>query len=304
VNQTASSLSTEVQNERAKLSQVLSEHQGQFSTAQEARNKEFSEALRTGQQELATLRSEYQAQFSTGQDIRSKEFTDAQGLRQTKFNELLADYEKKLSAQDAEFTQERSKLLEQKQNALETLILEFSNDARNVLSDIQKKREDVEKLVGVIGNLGVTSGYLRNANSARLAMLIWQGVTVASLIALVVVAYITLSVLDLKDGHYNWEAFAGRVLLLASLGVLAAYGGSQADKQFIEEKRNRKLALELEAIGPYLAPLPEEEQNRFRVKVGELSFGQDDRDHLVHRKSPVSMVDVLDQSEAKRSSIF
>lgn len=124
-------------------------------------------------------------------------------------------------------------------------------------------------------------------------MWIWQGVTVASLVALIVTAYITLSVLDIKSGHYNWEAFAGRVLLLCSLGVLAAYGGSQADKQFIVERRNRKLALELEAIGPYLSPLPEDEQNKFRVSVGEKSFGREDQDHLAHRKSPVSMLDAL-----------
>jgi hypothetical protein len=46
------------------------------------------------------------------------------------------------------------------------------------------------------------------------------------------------------------------------------------NKLFGEERRIRKLALELEAIGPYLAPLSVEEQNRFRLEIGELSFGR------------------------------
>ena len=298
LGQTTTALTTEVQNERAKLAQVVSDHQGQFSSSQEARSKEFSDAMRTAQQELTKLSSDYQSQFSSGQDLRSNEFTGAQGIRQNKFNELLADYEKKLTAQDADFTQGRNELLRKNDDALVELQSNFNESAKFLLEEIQSKKADVEKLVGVIGNLGVTSGYLRNANNARISMWIWQCVTVLSLIALVVTAYITLSVLNGQGGHYNWEAVVGRVLLLASLGVLAAYGGSQADKQFIEEKRNRKLALELEAIGPYLSSLPAEEQNRFRVNVGERSFGRDDQDHLVHRKSPVSVFDAL---KSKRS---
>lgn len=42
------------------------------------------------------------------------------------------------------------------------------------------------------------------------------------------------------------------------------------------ERRNRKLALELEAIGPYLAPLPEERQLEFRLALGDRTFGRED----------------------------
>jgi hypothetical protein len=34
------------------------------------------------------------------------------------------------------------------------------------------------------------------------------------------------------------------------------------------------LALELEAIGPFLAPLEKEKQDEFRLKIGDRSFGQ------------------------------
>jgi hypothetical protein len=58
--------------------------------------------------------------------------------------------------------------------------------------------------------------------------------------------------------------------------------------------------LELEAIGPYLAPLPTDEQNKFRIQIGDRSFGrEDDTGHKPRRKSPVSVVDLLKSKEGQ-----
>src|ERR1700679_3373915 len=93
-------------------------------------------------------------------------------------------------------------------------------------------------------SLGVTSGYLKAANQAKYAMWFWPFLTVTALVMLSWLAYHTLGLLEDGKGQFNWGGFAGRVLLLTSLGVIAAYSGSQADKLFGDERRNRKLALE------------------------------------------------------------
>jgi hypothetical protein len=289
-----------VQIEQSKLSQISSDYQGQFSVSQEKRNQEYTSTLRLAQQELTKLVTEYQGQFSAGQDARSKEFAEAQGTRQTKYSELSADYDKRLSAQDAEFTVQRKALEQLWEGKIKALSENFESAAGQILEAIREKEQHVEKLVGVIGNLGVTSGYLRRANQALITMRIWQGATLTALIALSVAAYRTLGLLEDSKGAFSWGGFAGRVLLLTSFGVIAAYCGSQADKLFTDEKRNRKLALELEAIGPYLAPLPIDEQNKFRLQMGELSFGKDHEfDSRLHGKSPVSVLHLLKSKEGK-----
>ena len=131
-------------------------------------------------------------------------------------------------------------------------------------------------------------------------MWFWQAITVTAMVVLSVLAFRTLPLLEDSKGQFNWGGFAGRVLLLGSLGVIAAYAGSQGDKLFEVEKRNRKLALELEAIGPYLAPLPEDEQNKFRIQIGERSFGRDDGGGgKTHSKSPATILDLLKSKEGK-----
>jgi hypothetical protein len=133
-------------------------------------------------------------------------------------------------------------------------------------------------------------------------MWFWQSVTVSAMIVLSILAYRTLPLLEDSSGHFNWGAFAARVLLLGSLGVIATYAGSQADKNFDIEKRNRKLALELEAIGPYLAPLSREDQDKFRVQIGERSFGRDDDGIVKTRgKSPSSLLDLVKSKEVKEA---
>ena len=286
-NQSVEELRNKIEAERQRLSQVTTDYQSQFSTAQEARAKEFIEALRTAQQDVSKIISDYQGQFSSAQDTRSKEF-----------RESLSEYEKRLSAQDAEFTKARIEFIKQNNDSVEVLRREYEGNATKVLTEIDEKRKYVEDLVGVIGNLGVTSGYLTTANESKRIMWGWQGTTVLSLVALAWMAFKTLGMLEDAAGHFSWPGFAGRVVFLASLGVLAAYSGVQADKLFTEEKRNRKMALELEAIGPYLAPLPVEEQNKFRLEIGRRSFGKE-LEAVLHRKSPTSIVDAINSKQAQ-----
>jgi hypothetical protein len=291
-------LAASIQAEQQKLAQIVSDQQGQFSTAQEARSKEFTEGLRLAVEGYTRLVTDYQGQFSVAQDTRSKEYAAAELARQNKYNETIAEFSKKLADQDTEFTKQRTAVVTASELELAGLVSEYRNDAAKIVEDIEEKQKHVEKLVGVIGNLGVTSGYLRVANQARWALWGWQATTLTALVTLSWLAYKTLGALEDSSGHFTWGGFAARALLLVSLGVIAAYSGTQADKLFGEERRNRKLALELEAIGPYLAPLPVEEQNKFRLQIGELSFGRDPEPH-VHRKSPASIADLLNSKETK-----
>lgn len=59
-------------------------------------------------------------------------------------------------------------------NAMGILKSTYEETAAEILEQVKKHKMDVENLVGVIGNLGVTSGYVRVANNARNMQFIWQ----------------------------------------------------------------------------------------------------------------------------------
>ena len=190
-----------------------------------------------------------------------------------------------------EFAKQRDSFVAIAEKQLTDLNKGYEEAARRILEQVNTHRKDVEKLVGVIGNLGVTSGYQTTANDARISMWVWQGVAVLAMLGLGSFAYFAF--LPAMKGGFTWEGFAMRAFLTVTVGVLAAYAANQADRFFQMEKYNRKLALELAAIDPYIALLPEEQKNKFKIEIGQRSFGQEEAPSLKAEKSPATTLDVV-----------
>lgn len=95
-----------------------------------------------------------------------------------------------------------------------------------------------------------------------------------------------------------YQGLATRIFLSLTFGVFAAYAAKQASHFLEMERKNRKLALELEALGPYIAPLDKDKQDEFRIKIGDRSFGMHDNDlNLLKSADPVTPYDVFNPKE-------
>lgn len=274
---------------------------GQISTdfqSLQSRVTELSAEVQQEKQRLSSLASEHQSQFSASQESRSKDFLDAQTARQEKFAALLAEYSQKLADQEAAFVEKSKELIDLERQKFSMLAKELHESGLETLAKMKEHLGQVEKLTGVVGNLAVTSGYQRAANEARWTARVWQGIALISMITITAFAY--RAFIPLVNGQFTWEGFAGRLFVSLTVGVLAGYAISQADKYQQVERRSRKLALELEALGPFIAHLPDDKQVEFKVKVGERTFGTSDEliDHAA-RESPKTMIDFLKSKEIR-----
>jgi len=283
VTGTASQLSGEIESLRTRITELSTE-----LTAERTR--------------LSTTVSDFQTQFSTAQELRSSTFTTDLKERQERLNLLFTEFTQKLGEQNTEFTNQRDEIAKLHQIELDKLKEQFVDKSTKLHEEILIRKAEVEKLVGVIGNLGVTSGYLQTANEAKKTVRIWQLITVGAMLALILIAY--ESFLPTIVAGFTWSGFAGRVFVTLTVGALAAYAGTQADKYQKVERYNRRLALELAAIGPFIAPLSEDKQADFRIKVGDRSFGQGEgaRSEL-DAKSPTSVADIILKDPKVRSFI-
>ena len=258
----------------------------------QTRTVELSTELTTEQKRLSNIATEFQGQFSTAQELRSTTFASDQKERQDNFKTLITEYSVKLGEQDAGFTKQRTEIAKQHETDLAELKKQFVEKAKGIFEELLDRKAEVEQLVGIIGNLAVTSGYLKTANDAKSSVRIWQIITVGAMLLLILIAYV--SFLPAIEKGFNWPGFAGRVFVALTVGALAAYAGTQADKYLKIERYNRRMALELEALGPFIAPLSDQEQTDFRLKVGDRSFGQGERAHSdLDAKSPTNVANVL-----------
>jgi hypothetical protein len=299
---------------KQQLAALTPEHQKQFEVAQAARiaewtqkqeeqNEQFETLVTQYETELAeerkkltTLAAENQTEFAASQDARLEEWKESQENRTTSFDSIIEKYSEALKAKGIESTKFQADIQALHTEYLDKMKQEFANSSSKIRDEIWALKREADVLVGIIGDRGVTSGHQKAAEQAREDALLWQRITVGSMILLIVLAIFIF--LPQVAGTFTWESFAGRVFITFTVGVLAAYAGSQADKYQKTERYSRNLALELQAIGPYIAPLPQEKQDEFRLKIGDRTFGREGgMHHNTDEKSPTSVADVIAKSK-------
>lgn len=306
--------------EQQRLSSLINDHQSQFSSVQDKRASDFATSQAENLAKYAEAISEQKTQFSVDQDIRRTAFADFQIQNQEKLSNLLSSYDQKLKDHAIDFEVKEKLADEVNKNNIQLLQVEYQKEANRILEEIRRHKSEVESLVGVIGTLGVTSGYKKVANYARLMVGIWQSLTVLSLTGLIAVAFpsflktqvpgeqtsqlasverkaevgqVDTNKLSTEKGkaisadakvaagvpveqHSNsdfYQGFLTRVFLSITFGIFAAYAGRQASRFFDMEQRNRKMALELGALGPFIEPLDKADRDKFRIQIGDRSFG-------------------------------
>lgn len=286
----AAAFSTSEASRQATFTAAAAEQQKIFLAAESERQNAYAAESAAHKEQFNTAQTARQTEYAATAAENQKSFTEAQASRQSAYTALVADYTKKLADQNNEFSNQREAASRAHKTDLDILQNNYENAANKILNRVVEHEDEVKKLVGVIGNTATTSGYLNTANSAQDSQRLWQKITVGALILLAGIAVYTFG-----KGSNTWESLASHLLASLPAIILAAYAGSQADKYHQIEKRNRKLALELAAIGPYLAPLPPEMRNKFRAEIGERTFGHHEYGNHPPDKSPATVIDLIDE---------
>jgi len=225
-------------------------------------------------QRLSSMTSEFQAQFSTAQEGRVAAFAASLEQQIEKLRSMQDEYAKKLGDHEINLMSAVKKVSDDAAEQMDASIKKRADDADQILRKISQSKVEVENLVGVIGNLGVTSGYLTVANSARNSKRLWQITAVISLAALIAFELWTFVVAAPAQDGFTLAYVGSRLAIGLSFGLLAAYAATMAERSSSAERKNRRLALELEALGPFLELLPTDKRDEFRLKIGDRCFGQ------------------------------
>lgn len=187
---------------------------------------------------------------------------------------LLSKYDEKLNKTATSAKDQLDAQTTVHQVAYEALRSGYEEKAQATLETMAASLSRAQELVGLIGDVGVTSGHKTAADEAAKQVVFWHRVTLWSMLALIVFAGATA--LELFESNFSWLGFARRIYFSLAVGALATYGASQANRYQLVERRNRKLELELKALGPFLEPVAPAEREKFRLKIAEVFFGTQD----------------------------
>lgn len=95
----------------------------------------------------------------------------------------------------------------------------------------------------------------------------------ASLFCMVVIACVVgYSLYETTTDAFKWETSLFRLIFSVLLSVPAAYLARESAKHRQQQHSHHETSLNLKAIGPYIASLPENEQNLIKSDIAKKMF--------------------------------
>jgi hypothetical protein len=252
----------------------IEEEFNKLKASYESLNKEFIDfkaQINSQKTRLDTAISNFQTQFSEAETKRSETFNNSEIKRTEKFDASITNqkekFEDKLNGQVESFENALDTFKKQSEENLESI----SSNTKSLVENLVEKKNEAEKLVNVIANVGMAGGYQKVANEARKAKLIWQVATTIALTGLI--AFAIIAFISAVSGEFNLGKFGARIFAAISFGIFAAYSAREAEKSSNREALNRQLELELASIDLYLAKLPEDKQISIKTELASKWFG-------------------------------
>lgn len=252
-SQLVNALSSEVESVRVELRAVEAERDALRVDIDEQKGR------------LDAAIAEFQQQFSAAQEARSSEHDSARSQRADEHSTAM----QKSSAAVDEFLAQAAASREAEVESFGKTRADFVEEGQKSLTELRTLRDEAAKVVGVVGNIGITGDYQKSAKQEKRQAFWWALAALVFFIAAVAAAAYFLTV-D-TDG-LGAAGTARRIALSLIVAAPATFCVSQSREHRTLERRNRSLELELASLDPFVAPLPAEYQQAMKAELAARYF--------------------------------
>lgn len=237
-------LTTSIESQKSRTDSVVSDFQNQFLQAQNQRNEAFNNFLKTSE-----------ANFNGIWDAKTLIYDQMFDTQQQSFDSLNEGFQQQIDTQ---------------QEAFETLIEELKSKVQIELDQIHAMNQEAEKIVGIISMKGLASGYQGIANSEGRKSFGWNALSIFTLLGILWFGY---KFIIMHEGEMSWTALLSRIVLTGVGLTLFTYCAKQAANYRSEERRSRRLELELASLEPFLKDLDDTKQKEIKENLVDKYFG-------------------------------
>lgn len=151
---------------------------------------------------------------------------------------------------------------------------ECTGKADAILVELLAKQKEINDLVGLLAGETISGSYAKSASVEKKSADVMRNSSVALMLTIVLI--IGYSLFETAKPHFEWETALARLLFSLTLSIPAAYLARESSKHRTQQYTYLRVSLDLQAMPPYLAPLPSEEQNRLRGGFADRIFGAKD----------------------------
>ncbi|WP_282139269.1 hypothetical protein [Rossellomorea aquimaris] len=237
-------LTNSIEGQKSRIDSIISDIQKQFLQAQSQRNEEFGNFLKIGEED----------------------FKGTVEANKNSFGQLILEQKESFGSLNEKFKEQ----IKTQQESFDTLTEDLKNKLGSELDEIKQMNQEAEKIVGIISMKGLAHGYQKIANEESKRALWWNLGSIGSMIAVIVFGVIFIL---MHEGTFDWTTLVSRIVLTGIGLTLFTYCAKQATNHRNEERRNRKIELELASLDPYLKDLDTQEQKEVKQKLVDKYFG-------------------------------
>jgi hypothetical protein len=164
--------------------------------------------------------------------------------------------------------------LEQKLNALEATagneISKITSAYSDALLEIEGKKTEIDNILGHVSGRAVAGDYEKSATEEKnKADWLRRGSLLCMALIAVSLGY---SFWETIGTEFNWQKSLFRITLTFLLSVPAAYLARESAKHREQQYQHLQTSLDLKAISPFLASLPDEEQHKIKIAIASKLF--------------------------------
>lgn len=288
---------------RQSVGQYLSHLEKDINETSTAFNKnkeklnDFANSIESQKSRIDSIVSDFQNQFLQGQTQRTEEFNvflkrveeDFKGV----YNANINTFDQMISTQQESFDNLNNGFEQQvdtQQKSFDNLIDDLKTKFQTELDQIHAMNKEAEKIVGIISMKGLAHGYQKIANDEGKKAHWWNLGSIGSMIAVIVFGVFFLL---MHEGSFDWTTLVSRIVLTGVGLTLFTYCAKQAKNHRNEERRNRKIELELASLDPYIKDLDTDKQKEVKENLVEKYFGVD-LPNATTQQTPVQQQNIIE----------
>jgi len=258
VSEKLQGLESEIQAQKARLDQMLTQQSETFTKAEQDRVTQFTKAEQDRSQKFNQTQDEKKAQF----DALVANFNKSQADRKTQFDSLVTD-----------FVKTKTEIFEQHEAELAALVKTSNAKSDATLAKIQEQLDKAVEIVGTIVKTTMSGNYQVIANREYWNAWIMRGIAIFAFLGMGGMIIWAVSEMKLGANGIDWSTVAIRLSLGFAFLIPGFYCAKESSRHWTAEKQNRRISLELAALDPFLVKLDEEKRKGVIEKMAGEYFG-------------------------------
>jgi hypothetical protein len=237
--------------------------------------KKAQDDLVAKQTQLTNLESKLAAKEVEIQNVLARYNTEFEALKTTANSDIEAEKKKFNDGIEADrklYKEQFDADTESNKKSFDEQKSDFEKQSTEIIGNLNSKLSEANKIVNIVGNVGVTGNYQNIANQNKKTADYFRWVALGFMV--IMSGLLIWSIIEIsKNGEFNVYKSLVRILAAAVLTYPAVYAARESAKHRRLETQNRNLELELASIGPFIELLPEDKKQLIKEELANKYFG-------------------------------